>query len=288
MKVGISMSNIDLHMHSVYSDGTYTPSELVAYARQKGLSAISLTDHDTIDGLGEAGLCCKEAGIRFLNGIEINSFFTLNSKRVNIHVLGYAFDFGAIKPATERLKELRHEHNDAIRIALQKQGIEINFSDLSSLSDKNTITRLNFAKALVRKGYAETIQQALANYLHKGGTAFVEYNTDPFPIVAQIIHDAGGIVSLAHPAEYRLGNTDTEFMINSMIQDGLDAIECIHPSQDTAYSMMLMDIAKKKNLSLTGGSDFHGSNDNGINLGIGGDNMTIPESFLSNLRCRKE
>ncbi len=282
------MPNIDLHMHSVYSDGTYTPSELVAYAKKKGLSALSLTDHDTIDGLEEAQLYCQKEKIHFINGIEINSFFILNSKRVNIHVLGYGFDPEALRPYTEQLKELRHEHNNAIRKSLQKLGIEITDSDLGIVSDMSTITRLNFAKALVQKGYAETVKEALTKYLHKGGAAFVEYNTHPFSTVAQIIHDAGGVVSLAHPAEYRLENTDTEQMINSMLQDGLDAIECIHPSQNARYARILMDIAVKKNLFQTGGSDFHGPNESGIELGCGGDNMVIPESFLCNLRCREE
>ena len=277
------MSAIDLHMHSVYSDGTYTPSELVTFAKHKELSALSLTDHDTIDGLEDARVCCKKEGIHFINGIEINSFFILNSKRVNIHVLGYCFDPEVLKPYTEKLKKLRYEHNAAIRKALEKLGIEINDSDLGILSDMSTITRLNFAKALVDKGYAETVKEALAKYLHKGGSAFVEYNTPPFSTVAQMIHDAGGIVSLAHPAEYKLENPDTEYMINSMIQEGLDAIECIHPSQSTEYSRMLMDIAIKKNLFQTGGSDFHGSMGNGIELGRGGDGITIPKSYLRNL-----
>ena len=141
---------------------------------------------------------------------------------------------------------------------------------------------------MVQKRYAESISEALAKYLHKGGAAFVEYNTHQFSTVAQMIHDAGGIVSLAHPAEYKLENVDTEYMISSMIQEGLDAIECIHPSQNTAYTEMLMDITAKKNLFQTGGSDFHGSTENGIKLSHGGDGMTIPESFLSNLRQRKE
>lgn len=277
------MSNIDLHMHSVYSDGTYTPAELVAYAKQKELSAISLTDHDTIDGLEEAQLHCRKEGIQFITGIEINSFFILNSKRVNIHVLGYDFDPEALQPYTEQLKKLRYEHNDAICKALKKLGIEITDSDLGLQSTPNTITRLNFAKALVQKGYAETVKEALTKYLHKGGAAFVEYNTHPFSTVAKMIHDAGGIVSLAHPAEYKLKHTDTEFMISSMITEGLNAVECIHPSQDREYTQMLMDIAKRKHLSLTGGSDFHGPNESGIELGCGGDNMVVPESILCSL-----
>ncbi len=282
------MPSIDLHMHSAFSDGTYTPAELVAYAKQRGLSAISLTDHDTINGLGEARQHAMSAGIHFINGIEVNSYFILNGQRINVHVLGYLFTPEKLKPYTTTLKELRYEHNEAIRNALRKNGIEINYTDMHLGSDNNTITRLNFAKALVQKGYAETVKEALTKYLHKGGSAFVEYNTHPFSTVANMIHDAGGIVSLAHPAEYKLKHTDTEFMIHLMTPEGLDAIECIHPSQNTAYTQMLTDIAKVKNLSLTGGSDFHGPIGSGIELGFGHNHMVIPESFLSNLRRKKE
>ncbi len=282
------MPNIDLHMHSVFSDGTYTPAELVTYVKQRGLSAVSLTDHDTIDGLDEARQHAMSANIHFINGIEINSYFILNGQRINIHVLGYLFTPEKLKPYTTALKELRYEHNEAIRNTLRKIGIEINYADMHLGSNHATVTRLNFAKALVQKGYAETVKEALTKYLHKGGSAFVEYNTHPFSTVANMIHDAGGIVTLAHPAEYKLENSDTKSMINSMIPEGLDALECIHPSQDTAYTQMLIDIAKRNNLSLTGGSDFHGPIGSGIELGFGNNHKMIPESFLSDLWHKKE
>ena len=274
------MKNIDLHMHSVYSDGTYTPSELVTYAKKKELSALSLTDHDTIDGLEEARRQSELLGMRFINGVEINSFGFINNKKINIHVLGYLFAENKIKPYMAELKTLRDEHNTAILKALRGLGIEICYEDLGSQSEKNIITRLNFAKALVQKGYTETVGEALDKYLHKGGTAYVEYNNHSFSVVAKVIHDAGGIVALAHPAEYGLNDTETENLVVSLKKEGLDAIECIHPSQSIIYSHKMMNLAKQNNLSLTGGSDFHGKNDEGIDLGMGGEDMLIPESFL--------
>ncbi|MBQ8798995.1 MAG: PHP domain-containing protein [Lachnospiraceae bacterium] len=270
----------------MYSDGTYTPAELVAYAKQKSLSAISLTDHDTIDGLNEARQHAAQSEIRFINGIEINSFYILNNKRINIHVLGYLFAPEKLYPYTTMLKELRYEHNESIRKALHTIGIEIDYADIKLQSTQNTITRLNFAKALVQKGHAENVADALTKYFHKGGSAYVEYNTHPFSTVAQMIHDADGIVSLAHPAEYKLSDTDTETLIQAFIRDGLDAVECIHPSQDTAYAQKLIHIADKNNLLRTGGSDFHDKHENGIDLGLGGDGMVIPESFLQKLHVK--
>lgn len=274
------MQHIDLHMHSVYSDGTYTPAELVTYAKKKGLSALSLTDHDTIDGLDEARDQSELLGICFINGVEINSFYYLNNRKINIHVLGYLFIADKIKSYMTKLKTLRDEHNEAIIKALREIGIEICYADMGVQSEKNIITRLNFAKALVQKSYCETVGEALDKYLHKGGAAYVEYNNHPFSVVAQFIHDAGGIVSLAHPAEYGLNETETESLVISLKREGLDAIECIHPSQNVLYSHTIMNLAKQNDLRLTGGSDFHGKNDDGIDLGIGGEDMFIPESFL--------
>lgn len=277
------MKNIDLHMHSVYSDGTYTPTELVTYAKRKGLSAISLTDHDTIDGLDEARQQSRILDIRFINGVEINSFYYLNDRRINIHVLGYSFIVKEIEPYMVKLKTLRYEHNEAIIKALHTIGIDICYADVDMQSEKNIVTRLNFAKALVKKGYSETVNEALSKYLHKGGAAYIEYNNYPFSVVAQMIHDAGGIVSLAHPAEYGLSDTETESLITSLKKEGLEAIECIHPSQGVLYSHKMMNLAKQNNLKLTGGSDFHGKNDDGTDLGVGGEDMLIPESFLEDL-----
>lgn len=277
------MRNIDLHMHSIYSDGTYTPSQLVNYAKQKGLSALSLTDHDTIDGLDKARRQSELLNIKFINGVEINSFYYLNNRKINIHVLGYAFVPQKLEPYMAMLKILRHEHNEAIIHALHEIGLHISYADMDLSCKNHIITRLNFAKALVKKGYATTVNEALTKYLHKGGTAYVDYNNHPFSVVAQKIHEADGIVSLAHPGEYNLDATETESLIVSLKKEGLDAIECIHPSQDTLYAHKLMNLGKLHDLKLTGGSDFHGKNDDAIDLGLGGENMSIPESFLDNL-----
>lgn len=277
------MNTIDLHMHSTYSDGTYTPTELVSYAKKKGLSTISLTDHDTIDGLNEARRQAELQNIRFINGVEINSFYYLNDIRVNIHVLGYSFNANKMETYMEELKVLRYEHNKAILHALQSIGIELSYADLNMEPDKNIITRLNFAKVLVQKGYAKTVKEALAKYLHKGGAAFVEYNNHSFSMVAQRIHEAGGIVSLAHPAEYNLSDAETEHLVKLLTREGLNAIECIHPSQNSSYSHKLKNLANQHNLCMTGGSDFHGKSGDGIELGVGGDNMLIPENFLKGI-----
>lgn len=178
----------------------------------------------------------------------------MNNKRINIHVLGYAFDSNKPEPYMANLKTLRHEHNEAILHALHSIGIDISYADMDSKSKKNIITRLNFAKALAKKGYVKTVQEALSKYLHQGGVAFVEYNNYPFSAVAQMIHNAGGIVSLAHLAEYGLNDTDTENLVISLKKEGLNVIECIHPSQNMLYYRKLMNLSKQYDLPPTDGS----------------------------------
>lgn len=185
-----------------------------------------------------------------------------------------------------KLKVMRTEHNIAILKALHSIGIDIDYGELEKQSPKGTITRLNIAKILVQKGYAKTVKDALHRFLHKEGSAYVEAQNQPFSVVAKKIHDAGGIVSLAHPAEYGLSDTDTERLVKCLAEDGLDVIECIHPTQNTAYSQKMIKLSKQYNLSLTGGSDFHGKNEDDIDLGIGGDRMLIPGSFFAELHRR--
>lgn len=277
------MAYIDLHFHSIYSDGTYTPEELLCYAKKKELSAVSLTDHDTIKGLERAKKQSEKLGIKFINGVEINSCCYIRNKLVNIHVLGYNFDTEKMNEYMKTLKVLRDEHNDAIIKALQKNGVCIEYDDVEKPFEECILTRMNLARTLVKKGYVSTEWEALSKYLHKGGSAYVECSYPPFPVVAQKVHDAGGIVSLAHPAEYGLNDEETEILIKNLMDYGLEAVEVIHPSQNFKYSKKLQDIAIKNNLAFTGGSDFHGNNDDGIDLGMGGENMMIPDSILANL-----
>lgn len=277
------MGYIDLHFHSIYSDGAYTPEALLCYAKKKGLTAVSLTDHDTIKGLEGARRQAEKLGIQFINGVEINSCCYVGERLVNIHVLGYHFVIDKMDEYMKTLKALRDKHNDEIIRALQRVGICIDYDDVDKRFEECILTRMNFARALVKKGYASTQWEALEKYLHKGGSAYVECKYPSFSVVAQKIHNAGGIVSLAHPAEYGLNDHETEILVKNLMDHGLEAIEVIHPSQDSMYSKKLQDIAIKNHLAFTGGSDFHGNHDSGIDLGVGGENRMIPDSFLENL-----
>lgn len=279
--------SIDLHMHSVYSDGALTPDELVIYAKEKRLSAISLTDHDTIAGLKDARKQAELACIQFVDGVEINSYYELSNKRINIHVLGYMFNPGKLEPYMKQLKEVRDGHNEKICKALCSIGIEINYEDMDLPSEHSMVNRLYFAEALVQKGYAENVKEALSKYLRKGGIAYVEGNYPHFREVAQKIKEAGGLVILAHPGEYALTDEEEKCLIKELMSQGLDGVECIHPSHSKAYAEKVMSWAKENGLLMTGGSDFHKRNTDASVLGSGGDGMKIPKSFYDKMQERK-
>ena len=281
------MESIDLHIHTVYSDGTFKPKEIVTCAKAKGLSAISITDHDTINGLEEGKKYAQSLGIEFINGVEINSCCTLNNRVIRIHILGYMFDAAALKGYMEGLKEAREEHNNEIFKALHRIGIDLDYMDLEMQFDESMPTRLNFAKALVKKGYARTVDHALKEFLHKEGKAYVEFHDQPFSVVVQQIHAAGGIVSFAHPAQCGLCDEELEILVGYLVGEGLDAIECIHPSHDILYAHKMMNLASEYHLMRTGGSDFHGKSATGIDLGMGGDQMAIPQEFFNILRKKR-
>lgn len=281
------MKYIDLHMHSICSDGSYTPKELVRLAREKGLSDISLTDHDSIDGLKEAEAEARRLGIGFVPGIEMNCFYMIRERRVNLHMLGYGFQPEGLKEYVREVKALRDEHNDAIADALRSHGLAIDYEQIRKQAQDRTITRLNFAQMLVQQGDALSVEDALRRYLHRGGMAYVEYKFHSAPIVIQKLHEAGGIASLAHPVEYGLNEEDLEVLVASLAEHGLDAIECIHPSQNTAESEKIQKLAKQYKLQCSGGSDFHELGTDGIDLGTGGEGMRIPRIYLEHLFSKK-
>lgn len=280
--------SIDLHMHSVYSDGALTPAELVKSAQEKQLSAISLTDHDTISGLKEAREEAEKAGIQFMDGVEINSYYELGDRKVNIHILGYLFEPSKLEPYMNELKVVRDEHNEKIRNALSLHGIEISNEDMQLPSEHSMVNRFYFAEALVRKGYAKNFKEANAKYLKRGGVAFVEGSYPPFKVVAEKIKEAGGLVILAHPGEYSITEEEAKQMIEELVLKGLDGVECIHPSHNKAFAEKVMEWAGEYHLIMTGGSDFHKTREGGTVLGYGGDGMQIPREYFDRLLQRHQ
>lgn len=256
---------VDLHIHSTASDGTFSPKEIIQMAVQKNLKAIALTDHDNIDGLKEAQHYAKLYNLEFVNGIE----FSCSSFGNEVHILGCFLNLND-KIFINRIQELlksRDTRNKKIIEKLNKNDIMISIEDIEKESDGNILGRVHFANALVRKNYCKDIDEAFEKFLGKNGLAYEpRINCSPETVV-QYLKENGAFSSLAHP---KFISKDENFildLIKKLKNYGLDGIEAEYSSFSYDEKRKYKSWAKKFDLFITGGSDFHG--DNRIHLSLG-------------------
>lgn len=253
---------VDLHTHSSLSDGTLSPKELIALAKDKGLKAIALTDHDIIDGLSIARAEAKKLDIEFIDGIE----FSADYKGTEIHILGYFIDTNN-KRLLSFLKELdisREKRNKELLNRLNEIGLDIPYDFVKKISIDGVITKAHFAKAIAEKGYAKNIKDAFNIYLKKGKPAYITRELISYQTALDIIKEASGISSLAHPMQYNFSNSDLDICIKDLKEANLNAIECFYPTHTQKQANLLIELCEKYNLKKTAGSDFHGENRNVI------------------------
>ncbi|WP_064202829.1 PHP domain-containing protein [Brevibacillus brevis] len=243
----------DLHTHTKASDGTCEPAENVRLAKEAGLAALAITDHDTVAGIPEAMEAARALDVEIIPGVEVSSV----GKGQDIHVLGYfvPYEDPAFEERLFRLRETRHERNQLLIARLQELGIDISLEKVyrrKQGTDKN-IGRPHIAEELMELGVVSTIAEAFDKYLGKGGAAYV----NPPRITPQeaitLIKEAGGVAVLAHPGLY-----DDDELVQELIVFGLDGIEVNHPDNDEVQKMRYSKWAAQYGLVVTGGSDFHG------------------------------
>jgi predicted metal-dependent phosphoesterase TrpH len=243
-------SRIDLHLHSTASDGTLTPTELVRAALAKGLEAIALTDHDTTDGIEEALEAARGTGLTVIPGVEISTDVPGTNE---LHILGYHIDARHTE-LEARLSALRHARVDRARktlACLAQAGYSLEWEQLLELSQGDVIGRPHIAQALVDAGHVETVHSAFRHHLAKGRPAYVErYKLTPVEALNAILA-AGGVPVLAHP-------TRVLAHIPRLVRAGLAGLEAYYPTHPEPEQRFLAKLAKKHNLIVTGGSDFHG------------------------------
>ncbi|UZQ84176.1 PHP domain-containing protein [Thermoanaerobacter sp. RKWS2] len=249
----------DLHMHSKASDGTNSPSEVVRLAKEHGLSCISLTDHDTIDGLEEAIGASSRYEIEVIPGIEFNCYY----QDQEIHILGYFINYHD-KNFTEKLEEMKKLRDDrakAILKELNELGIDISIEDVLEFTSEKFIGRPHIARAMVKKNYVESVKEAFEKYIGVGAPAYVErYRITPFEAINLILEN-GGVPVLAHP-----GLLQDDSIIEELAPKGLIGIEVYHSKHTTEDIEKYLNKAKKYKLIITGGSDFHGIEVDGRDL----------------------
>lgn len=256
---------IDMHTHTTFSDGTYTPSELIDLAHKTGLKAIAITDHDTIDGIKFATQRAKDLNIELIQGIE----FSCGYNSIEIHILGYFLDI-TNKPflcLLDSLKKTRDKRNKELIQKLQSIGLKICLDDVACLCGGNLITKAHFAKALVQKGYAKTKKDAFNIYLGKNKPAYISRDLIDCKEAIKYIKNAGGKAVLAHPYIYKLSEKELDGLIKNLKENNIDGIECYYPSNTIKQTNHLLNLAKKYNLKITAGSDFHGANREEVTLG---------------------
>lgn len=273
------MGKADLHIHTNASDGVCTPAEIVEKALQKGLKTISITDHDTIKGYKKARKLCSPNELELLPGVEMS----VRWEDKEVHLLSYCFD-----PEDEEVNLLLLQQSSARRSRmskivnhLQKQGIDIDLDEVKAEAGFSNIGRPHAASVLMSKGVVASTNEAFIRYLSSDKLDGIETEYCTLSEAVKIMKKAGGVLSLAHPGP--LFSSDE---IDRLISNGLDALECIHPSHPYPVQKKFSNRARKENLIITGGSDFHGPSKSGYEpyFGI----VTLGDQHVESLKRTSE
>jgi len=276
---------IDLHTHSNVSDGTYTPADLVRYARTKGLQAIALTDHDCVDGLTEATSVGRDIGVEVVPGVELS----VEHPHGEMHILGLLLDQTdpTLHQGLAILQNARIRRNWKIIERFQNLGVAITLDEVEAVSGRKQIGRPHFARVLMEKGYVRTISEAFEKYLDEGRPAFVEKDRLSPAKAIGLIHGANGLAVLAHPNTLHLSHQELEALVSRLAESGLDGIETYYSTHTADQTAFYEQLASKCHLTRTGGSDFHGRHKPNIDLGTGTGNLRVPDSLLLELRRKR-
>lgn len=265
---------VDLHMHSTASDGARSPEDVVAAAAAAGLSAIALTDHDTIAGLDAARSAATRAGMRLVNGVELSAV----EGDLETHVLGlHLAELEALEQQLVQLREMRLNRARRIVERLNELGAPITLDAVLHQAAGGAVGRPHVARALIAGGFAADFRQAFEKYLGNGRSAYVAKEKLSLADAIAIIHRAGGIAVLAHP-----GSLGTRERIAALAEIGLDGVEVLHPSHGWDDSQRLDALATEFELVRSGGSDWHGGPDGSRSLGV----MRVPSQWLADQDAR--
>ena len=269
MSVPVAPPYVDLHMHSTASDGSRTPRDVVQAAKIAGLSAIALTDHDTVGGLAEAQSAGLELGVRVVNGIELSAV----EGDAETHVLGlHLGDTLVIERELAALRDMRERRGQQIVEKLIGLGVMVTFDDVLAQASGGAVGRPHVARALVADGWATDVRDAFDRYLGAGKPAYVAKDQLGLAAAIAIIHAAGGLAVLAHP-----GPAGTRERLTALAALGLDGVEVRHPGHSPNDTNRLLALASQLGVLLSGGSDWHGAADGPRTIGM----MNVPFEWLA-------
>lgn len=250
----------DLHLHSHFSDGTWTPEALAAEARRLGLRALALTDHDTVEGCTRAAAACARNGLEFVPGTEL----TAEHAGHEVHVLGYFLDIthpGLLRELT-RFQHARQERIREMVARLNHRGVGLRPEAVFALANCRSPGRPHVARALVQHGYCSSLEEAFERFLKKHRPAWVPKCKVSARQAIALIHAAGGLAVMAHP-----GLNRCDALIPALVEVGLDGLECWHTKHSEAQVAHYLELARRHGLLVTGGSDCHGTSKGQPTLG---------------------
>ena len=245
------MKFADLHLHTQFSDGTFTPEELVLHAQKGGLSCIALTDHDTVEGCARTAAACAAVKMEFITGAEL----TAEHQDTEVHIIGYFLDTQnpALLARIATFQAVRQNRIHEMVAALNKMGIPLKVEAVFALANCRSPGRPHVARALVKEKLVGSLDEAFERFLKKNRPAWVPKTKMSALESVDLIHQAGGLAVMAHP-----GLNHNDDIIPDLVAVGLDGIECFHTKHSTSMSEHYLEIAEKHDLLVTGGSDCHG------------------------------
>jgi predicted metal-dependent phosphoesterase TrpH len=266
----------DLHVHTKASDGTLTPTEVVRVAKDIGLAAVGIADHDTVDGIDEALDAGRQFGIEIVPAIEISTVYGSGDE---VHILGYFINHNdtSLVEKLRVLNEARWERGRMMVERLRAAGVPLDFERVAELADGGAIGRPHVARALCEIGAAPSIDAAFGRYLVEGAPGYVErFKLSPRDAVRMVI-EAGGVACCAHVAKLK-----DDSLLLELISEGLKAIEAYHPDHPAAASKYYDKFARQRGLIVTGGSDAH-CIEGGHHGGIG--SVTVAYDVVAELKA---
>lgn len=269
----MSEKTADLHIHSVFSDGTSSPEQLAELAGRAQVSCLAVVDHDTVEAIGPVGECCAVRGIEVIPGIEL----TAEYRGLEVHILGYLFDprEPGLRRCLEELREFRVQRVHRIVDRLRQMNVALDAQAVFQVAGAGTVSRLHVARAMVARGVAGSVWEAFDKYIGDNAPAHVlGFKLTPAE-ATRLIRDAGGVAVLAHPYTLR-----REALIPDLLDQGIQGLEVYYPEHGAEMTARYEQLCRSRGLVMTGGSDFHGAAKPDVKLGC----KRIPYELVEALR----
>jgi predicted metal-dependent phosphoesterase TrpH len=277
---------IDLHVHTTASDGTYTPADVVRYAAQKGVTALAITDHDTVAGVSLALDQAPAAGVEVVPGVEVSAQWESGI----MHILGYflKIDQEEFLGKLARLKQARDERTPKILAKLRDLNVDVSVEEVNEAARGGVPGRPHIARVMTQKRYVAGLQEAFDLFLKKGGAAYVEKFKLPPEEALELILRAGGLPVLAHPYSLleEMEHDELEETLRWLVSLGLGGIEVYYPVHSEDQTRLFLEFARRFDLAITGGTDFHGANKPEVEIGVIPGQPPLSYTMLQDLKKR--